>query len=141
MGTGGVARGGWGLFLSTPPEPALLTLCGGGANPPFSLGNALGTTAPVPGLGWGFLKNDTTAEPLDAVSTLPIPRPDTSPAGVELVDPDIEGLSREVVVEVVEVRRGASAGLAFNPACAAAILEATDTGFASSSSSSSGSSS
>lgn len=73
----------------------------------------------------------------------PIERLDTSPEGVEPVDPDREAFSREVVVEVVDVRRGVCGGLAFNPACAAAILEATDTGFPSfsSSSSSSGSSS
>ena len=75
----------------------------------------------------------------------PIERPDTSPEGVEPVDPGIEEFSCEVLVEVVDVRRGAgagaSAGLAFSPACAAATLDATDTGFSSSSPVSSGSSS
>jgi hypothetical protein len=61
--------------------------------------------------------------------------------GVEPVDPDVEMFSRELVAEVVDGRRGAGGGLAFNPACAAAILEATDTGFSSTSTSSSGSSS
>ena len=62
---------GWGLF---PPELVPIALCGGGAKPPFSLGNAAGNAAPTPGLGWDFLKSDERlgtspegAEPVDAV--------------------------------------------------------------------------
>jgi hypothetical protein len=89
-GAGGTARAGWGLFLPTLLEPALLTLCGGGANPPFSLGNALGNAGPVPCLACDFLKSDETAATLDVVSTFPIERLDTSPEGVDPVDPGLE---------------------------------------------------
>ncbi|SRR5258706_10384953 len=141
-GAGGVARAGWGLFFPTVPEPALGALCGGGANPPFSLGgNALGNTGPVPGLAWDFLKSDETAPPLEVVSMFPIDRDDTSPEGAEPVDPGVEEFSREVLIELADVRRGASGGVAFSAACAAATLDATDTGFSSSSPVSSGSSS
>lgn len=71
----------------------------------------------------------------------PIDREDTSPEGAEPVDPDVEEVSRKVLIELVDVRRGAGGGVAFSPACAAATLDATDTGFSSSSSVSSGSSS
>jgi len=94
-------------------------------------------------LAWAFLKSDETAAPLDEVSTFPIERPDTSPEGVEPVDPDLEVLSCEVLVELADVRRvvGVGGGVAFSAACAAATLDATDTGFSSSSPVSSGSSS
>lgn len=71
----------------------------------------------------------------------PIERPDTSPKGAEPVDPGLEEFSCEVLVELVDIRRDAGAGLAFSAACAAATLDATDTGFSSSSPVSSGSSS
>ena len=137
-GAGGAARAGWGLFFPILPEPALLTLCGGGANPPFSLGNAGGNAGPVPGLGWDFLKSDETAAPLDAVLTFPTERLDTSPEGTEPADPEF---SREVFIELADVRRGAGGGVALSAACAAATLDATDTGLSSTSPVSSGSSS
>jgi len=87
------------------------------------------------------LKSDETAAPLEVVLMFPIERDDTRPEGAETVDPDVEELSREVLIELADVRRGAGGGVAFSPACAAATLDATDTGFSSSSSVSSCSSS
>jgi hypothetical protein len=123
IGTGGVARAGWEVF--DVPEVVLLTLCGGGANPPFSLGNALGNTV-TPALAWGgFLNSDETAAPVEEVSMFPTVRPVTSPAGAVPVDAGPETFSRE---EVLDVRRCAGGGVALS----AAILDATDTVFSSS---------
>jgi len=63
----------------------------------------------------------------------PTERPDTSPEGVDPVDPGVEELSRDGLVELADVRRGACGGVAFSAACAAATLDATDMGFSSSS--------
>ena len=68
----------------------------------------------------------------------PTERPDTSPAGTEPVDPEF---SRVVFIELTDVRRGAGGGAALSAACAAATLDATDTGLSSTSPVSSGSSS
>jgi hypothetical protein len=81
------------------------------------LGNALGS-AVTAALAWGgFLNSDET-----------VARPVTSPAGAVPVDAGPETFSREVEVEVLDVRRCAGGGVALS----AAILDATDTVFSSS---------